>query len=271
MERILRNAPATITATFTDQDGTTIDPGTVTVSVTRADGTVLTTGSATGAGATQRTFALSPSQTALLDNLTVTWTSGAQGTITTTVEVVGGFVFSIAQARDALGDPAYDAAKIRDARTRAEQDIERALNYALVPRLQTDILDIRYPLRLRSDATALRSITLAGTAWTPDRIATVSISDGFLTFYQWPAISATRFDMVVGYERGLSTPPAGAAENTLALALDLLAPDTTSGIDPRAESVITVDGTVKLRASSGQFSALGVNEWVRANRRIALA
>jgi hypothetical protein len=271
--RILQNRPATISATFEDETGTVVDPGTVTVTVTRADGTILTSGQAAGTGAGSRTFALTAGNTTLLDNLTAAWVSPGAGTVTTEVEIVGGFLFTIAQARAALSDPTYDAQKIRDARTRAEQDIERALNYALVPRYETATLDIRYrPMRLRSDATLVRSVTVAGVTWTSDQLAAVSAFGGFLTFARglW-STSTTRFDVVVGYERGLTNPPAGASENTLALALGTLVPDTTSGIDPRAESVITVDGTVKLRASDGQFSALGVNEWVRANRRIAIA
>jgi hypothetical protein len=228
------------------------------------------------AGTGKVSFTLTPAQTAQLDRLTVTWTASFGGqpqTFTDIVEVAGDVLFTIDQARAALGDPAYDAAKIRDARTRAEQEIERALNYALVPRYETATLDIRYrPLRIRHDATVVRSVAVAGVAWTSDQLATVSASGGFLTFYRWPySTSVTRFDMVVDYERGRAEPLPGASENVLALALSKLEPGLSSGIDPRAESITTVDGTVRLRASDGQFAALGVNEWVRANRRIAVA
>jgi len=206
----------------------------------------------------------------------VTWKAtfgGDPQTFVDLVEVAGDVLFTIIQARAALGDPAYDIQKISEARTTAEAEIERALNYALVPRHKTTTLDTRYPpLRIVGDVTSLRSITMAGTPLTEDDLATVSFADGFLTFGRWPNSSSTRFDMVVAYERGFPSPPPGASDVVLALALSKLQPaSASSGIDPRAESIVTVDGTVRLRANNGQFSVLGVNEWVRANRRIAVA
>jgi hypothetical protein len=278
MQRIVRGRSATITHTF-DVDGTPTDPSpdTTTVTISRGDGTVLYADVATtDTGTGTCSFTLTPTDTSLLDTLIVTWKAtfgGYPQTFIDLVEIAGDVLFTVAKARSELGDPAYDAQKIADARTAAEGEIERGLNYALVPRYKTTTLDIRYgPLRVAGDVTSLRSITIAGTPLTPEELATVSFADGFLDFYRWPTgYSSSRFDMVVAYERGVASPPPGASENVLALALSKLEPASASGIDPRAESIVTVDGTVRLRANDGQFSALGVNEWVRANRRMAIA
>lgn len=279
MQRIVRGRSATVTHTF-DIDGVPADPSppTATVTIVRSDGTELYIESnAVRTGVGVFTFTLTPADTELLDTLTVTWAATFGGYLQTFVdliEIAGDVLFTIARARDALGVPSYDAQKITDARTTAERDIERGLNYALVPRYKTATLDIRYPpLRIASDVTALRSIAIAGVALTPDELATVSFANGFLNFYRWPvSYTPSRFDMVVAYERGLVSPLPGAADVVLALALSKLEPASgSSGIDPRAESIATVDGTVRLRTINGQFAVLGVNEWIRANRRIAIA
>jgi hypothetical protein len=113
MERILQSAPFTASETFYE-DGVIVDPGTVTVGVTRADGTVLiAAGTATaGSGAAARTYALTIANTALLDTLTVTWTSATKGVRTSTIEVVGGFLFTLSQAR--AHRRAGDRGRVRD-------------------------------------------------------------------------------------------------------------------------------------------------------------
>lgn len=277
MQRIVRGRGATITHTFY-ASGTPADPSpdTTTVTITRGDGTDLyTDATTTDTGVGACSFTLTPADTALLDTLTVTWKAtfgGHPQTFVDLVEIAGDVLFTIAQAREALGDPDYDAQKITDARTTAERDIERGLNYALVPRYRTSTLDTRYPpLRIPRDVTALRSITIGGEALSEDEVADVSFADGFLGFPSWSSRSSAGFMMRVAYEHGMEAPFPGASEVVLAVALSKISPVTASGIDPRAESIVTVDGTVRLRSIDGQFSVMGVNEWVRANRRIAIA
>src|SRR5690349_811749 len=100
LERILQGTPGTLSQQWTE-DGAPADPGTVTISVTRADGTVLVavgTGTS-GSGTNPRTFQLTTTHTALLDTLTVTWTSTTKGTLTSYLEVVGGFHFGLGDLR----------------------------------------------------------------------------------------------------------------------------------------------------------------------------
>lgn len=272
MERTLQSTPVTISQSW-EVDGTIVDPGTVTVTITRADGTTLVANAATaGTGATPRTYTLTQAETAQLDNLTFTWVSATRGTLRSLVEITGGYLFSVSQARQAIGDPALSAASITEARVYAEVELERAVGYALVPRYARDTVSAagtRAPLRLpRWYARAVRAVTVkrpggSDTILSAADIALLTLDVRTLAGYPWPA---GRSNVIVGYEHGRDAPPPGATRAALALAMSYLGVGSTSGVDPRAESIVTVDGTVRLRAADGEFAAPGVNEWVSANR-----
>src|SRR5215217_5067951 len=127
LERVQQLTPATVSQQWYE-DGTATDPGTVTVGITRADGTTLVAaGAATsGTGTSPRTFNLTTTHTALLDRLKLTWTSTTKGTLTSYVEIVGGFLFTLAElsADLATSTTTYTAAQMADARTYAETQIE---------------------------------------------------------------------------------------------------------------------------------------------------
>src|SRR5438105_2468884 len=101
MDRVARGGTATISASWYDANGALVDPGVVTIQIDHEDGTNLVAAGATtsGTGVAPRTFALTTTHTASLDVLKATWTSPSQGTQVTYAEVVGGFLFSVADAR----------------------------------------------------------------------------------------------------------------------------------------------------------------------------
>lgn len=286
MDRVLINTSAPIQTTFAVDGVPTDATGSVLVTVTRGDGTVVTNAATATKPPTTigiYTFTLTPTpHTGLLDTLNAAWTAtigGVVQTVTTTVEVVGGFVFSLAQGLKAMSGST--AADVAAARTYAETELESALGFALVPRFALETKSVpghdssygcstrRDPaLRLRPFVRSIRSVTIAGTALTAPELAALTFDAGFVRGYSWPTGYS---NIIVGYEHGLATPPPGATRAALALAIDYLGGTTNSGIDPRAESIITVDGTVRLRAAAGQFSAVGVNEWIAANRIPSIA
>lgn len=278
MERILQNAPFTASLLFSE-DGTAVDPGTVTIGVTRDDGTVLVAaGTATGGATTApRTFALTLAHTALLDRLTLTWTSATKGIRVSTLEVVGGFLFSIAQARTALSDAAYDVTKIAEARTYAETELESALNYAVVPRYEREaaITGSSYGLRLRPYLRTVRSASVAGVALSAADLTALVVAGEFVYGYSWPrptlSITSPPSPVTIRYEHGLDTPPPGGSRAALAVAVEYLGGGQLGSIDPRAESIITDDGTIRLRTGDGSFTAPGVNAWVESNRLTVIA
>src|SRR6516162_7622219 len=99
IDRILKGQPAALMA-YWERDGAAWDPGTTTVTVTNDEGVVLALNQpATSVGTGLRTYELPASATGTLDFLTVAWTASDGSVLTTYAEVVGGFYFSVAQAR----------------------------------------------------------------------------------------------------------------------------------------------------------------------------
>lgn len=249
-------------------DATTV--ANVTVRVLRDDGTELipTTSDVTAISATEYGVQLTAEHTGVLDKLAVIWTATLDGntqTITDTVEIAGGVLFTVAQARAALSDPAYDAAKIIEARSYAESELENALGFALVPRYERRTFSGNgtSTLLLPPYTRAIRWIEVSGTG-------SGSITyDGGMVLTN-PSGWTTGIDnILVALEHGLDVGNdllPGAKRAALSLAVEYLGGGAGT-VDPRAERLITDDGTIVYGSTSGgQFRAAGVNEWVLANR-----
>jgi hypothetical protein len=248
-ERILQNTPGTLSQQWYE-DGVAVDAGTVTVGITRADGTVLVaalTGTS-GTGASPRTFSLTTTHTALLDRLKVTWTSSAKGTQVSYVEVVGGFLFTINQARalsPLSNTTTYPTARIAEARILVEQTIEDACGRAFVPRYTLETLNgtgtstlmLKWP-----DVRSVRSVTVTtsgvGTAYTAPELALLAFSpSGAVTSSGlWPYGAS---NITVGYEHGTEFTPARVTQAALMLARAWL---VTGPVDNRALGVAAPDG-----------------------------
>jgi hypothetical protein len=253
-QRIARGVAASLSFQFTDASGAAAAPaGTATVGITRADGTVLVAPGAATSGATTapRTYALTAANNLLLDLLTVTWTDSGDGsTNTTLVEVVGGFYFSVLQARAAepsLQDTAkYPTADVEARRREVEDEAEDICAAAFVPRYRRVTLHGSGDRSLTVPDTmlrTLRSVTVAGVAWSAGQLANVTLSDFgvlSLTTGTWPS---GRGNIVVGYEHGYDRPPSGlavAALTRLRSRLNLVKSD----IPDRAERYVGTEGGV---------------------------
>jgi hypothetical protein len=279
MERIIRNRSATLRKTFY-VDGVAADPtGTPTAVVTRvSDGTTVTTGSVvneTEAGTWSIT--IPATSNTLLDTLTVVWTGVVNGVMQEyrdSIEVAGDTLFTIAEGLALL--PTATVAQISDARTYAETELEGALGFALVPRYTLEKRTGAYcqPLHVKNPyVRAIRSATVNTVALSALQITALTFDQaGYVSGYEWGFYSYPTVlnNVTIGYEHGLDTPPPGATTAALSLAIDHLGGGSGSN-DPRAESIITDDGSVRLRSGTGQFAAVGVNEWVAANRMIPVA
>ena len=80
-------------------------------------------------------------------------------------------------------------------------------------------------------------------------------------------------NIVIGYEHGADAPAPGASKAVLDEAVAYLggSSDDGGGIDPRAESVVTVDGTIRLRSSATTLLSATTADWVQANKLRVLA
>lgn len=220
MERIAQGRSATLTHTFFE-DGTPTDPSpdSASLTITRADGTSLVpSDSVTDAGTGVFSITLTPEETANLDVLTITWSATFGGQVqqfTDYIEVVGGFLFTIAEAR-ALKPldqtSVYSTAAIVAMRNTVEQALEDECGVAFVPRYTletvsgtgTSMLPLRWP-KIRAIRSA--SITTAGTATalTASELALLTLGGwGGIDGYTWTAGTG---NVTVGYEHGFDRPP----------------------------------------------------------------
>lgn len=250
LERIQQNTPGTLSQQWYE-DGAAVDPGTVTVGITRADGTTLVAAgtATTGSGSGVRTYNLTTTHTALLDRLTVTWTSTLKGSQVTYVEVVGGFLFSISQARQLAplnNATTYTTARIVEARTLAEQTIEDACGRAFVPRYTRETLSGSGTTDLmlsQPDLRSVRSVTVTtsgvGTAYTSPELALLAVNPSGLVYgpSSWTAGTG---NITVGYEHGSSYPPARVSQAALILARSWL---VSGPVDNRALGQASPDGS----------------------------
>jgi hypothetical protein len=260
LTRVLIHSLPTIAATF-DVDGTATDPSpaTATVTVTRDDGTILASGvsaTRTGVGA----FSYPLTQTTLLDILTVEWTSSL-GTIATVVEVVGGFLFSIAQARalSPLSNTAtYTTAKLLEARTMVETALEDACGVAFVPRYAKTTVNgsgtstLLLPPRVRS----IRSASNEGVAVSAPYLATMRLLSTGELYY--PSLWASGFaNYELAYEWGYDYPPPRVSQAALLWAKSWL---VKGPIDDRWTSMTSEDGTYALSTPGMRGANSGLPE-----------
>jgi hypothetical protein len=147
--QVLRGTSATISQTFS-VDGATLDldTGVPVVTVTRPDLTTIASGTVThvgsvGSGKYQMVLVAQANETLL----TITWTGtigGQPQTLTSYVEVVGGFLFGLSAFRAmrvgggtpfaATATPLYSDAQIQEARTEILDEFTEILGFSPVPR-----------------------------------------------------------------------------------------------------------------------------------------
>jgi hypothetical protein len=235
-QRILRGPPATLQATFSDSVGSAADPaGPVTVTVTTAPGATLLAAapaSLTGSGSGDVTVALTAAQTASLGLLTAVWTDEASGsTVTSHHEIVGGFFFSLAQARasdDTLANTGkYPDATILAKRLEVEGECEYICDLAFVPRYRYVVLDGTGTTEILLPDNEVRTIlsaTVTVNAGTSSPTSTpLSAADLASLAYDDSLVARTNFqswdigqgNIAVEYLHGLDIPPADLQDATL--------------------------------------------------------
>lgn len=191
MIRLLRSTGTDITETFyMNGDATDCDSDLVAVTVTRENGTILAAGAGVPTGNDgEYRFALTATDTAALDFLTVTWAGAIDGdaqTITSYVEVCGAFLTSLAELRKTtpLNDAVtYTVADLIDGRTLAEAALEDACGVAFAPRYfrtkvdgtgTCDVLLPPRPLTITSVVVGANSSS-AGTTLTADELSDLEV------------------------------------------------------------------------------------------------
>jgi hypothetical protein len=212
LTRVQVDTPYVLTRVFTVDDAPADAAGTVTVTVRRLDGTLVETVDAGHPGPVGA-YTYTSAGRNVLDALSIEWAgvwAGANVKARDAVEIVGGFMFEVADARNRLGGLAkYSTATILDRRNVVEQEADRVAGHAFVPRFKRVKLSV--PLyadgcRLALPSTevrTVRAVTEDGTAWSPAQLAaTTLIADAGVLYGEgvfFPGVGR----YVVEYEHGL--------------------------------------------------------------------
>lgn len=261
--RILRTAQITLSHTFYVDETATDASGSVTYSIKRLDGTIVTSGTAAHPGGAGIYTAIVPAQSQL-DCLTVDWSglvAGATVTARDVVEVVGAFLFGLAEARavpPVLDAVKYPTAKLAAKRISVEQECEEICGQAFVPRFARVALTAtgRVGLTLPSvRVRALRAVTVDGTSQSLTGLSVTA--SGVVTGGYWPARTPNS-TVVVEYECGWDYPPEDLREAAMLRLRSRLSQGDT-GVPQRAVSFSVQDGGV-YRLSTPSARRTGVPE-----------
>lgn len=274
MIRVERGHTAAIDQLFY-VDGTLTDAtGAVTVTVTRADGTALATDAATTKPAdTTGVYRYALAAQANLDRLTLTYSGtwgGAVQTETQTVEIVGDFMFTIAEARasdSALASPTdYPNAIIVATRQEVEDEFEGWTGVSWVRRYARDrvaggnvatLLLPHWPVGVNAvtglpAVYSVRSYSAADayTAFTADELADLIVDGPYLRRFGGSTFALGNGNLVVEYEHGFDRVPADLKRAALTrLRYRLTA--NRSGIPDRALSYSSEGGSTFAIATPG--------------------
>ncbi len=260
MQRELVNTQVALTATFEVAGvATAPTPNTATVTIRTDDGTAIVTAAAATPGAAGVfTYTLAAGVNDQLDILTVEWTS-ALGTIRTAVQIVGGFLFTVAQARaiDPLQDTsAYPTSAVLAARTAVEDDLEHACGVAFVPRYSRASFSGHgsSTLILPPRTTAVRSVSLDGAAISAGALADLLVlPTGEL--HSPTGWTAGFSNYEIAFEHGWAYPPPAATEAALTWAKNKL---VQGPIDDRTTAFTTDDGTFSMATPGMRGSVSGI-------------
>jgi hypothetical protein len=182
--------------------------------------------------------------------------------MTSHVEVVGGFLFTIDQARatSPLGNTTqYPTQAIVDARTLAETTLEDLCGVAFVPRYARERVagTGTNQLLLRPRVSAVRSVTIDGTDYTQSQLDAL-VTDGNGVVYspndRW---TAGYGNVTLTYEHGYDRVPPRVSQACLLLAKNWL---VKGPLDDRMTSMSTDDGTFSLLTPGIRGSYVGIPE-----------
>lgn len=263
---VLVDSPYTATVSFYSA-GAIADPGTVTYAVTNDAGTAVTSGTASGTGAAARTFSLTASHTTDLDVLTVVWTSSTLGSITTQVEVVGGFVCAVGQIDQILSrggtSSDYTVLQKEQARTVATDAFEQACGVAFTPRYRREKLrgTDDYVLGLPTPRVlSVRAVSIDGTALTADELADIDVdllAGEISREAGWSKGSWGQRNITVTWEHGYEVPPADVSRAVALIASAILADGPW---DDRGYGVTEGGGVVRLLTAGVSGAAFSIPE-----------
>lgn len=284
VERILRNTPSTLSVIFYGDASPVDADGAVTVTITKPDGSVLVNNAGTSHGpALSGKYSYNLAPQVDLRQLKVNWTglfSGVSATLTTFVEIVGGFYFTLYEARNS--DPViagnsvkYTNDMLEEGRLFVETEFERICKRAFVPRGAYETFagtNSPYLILENPEITRVTSLKVDGVDWTSkvfnyDLTRTLQIVDG----NYFPSSIYGESNISIEYEYGQIAVPADIKRAALKRLRSVVI-GSTGRIDERATMMTVPEfGAFSLATPGmrGSFTGLPevdftLNNWIWA-------
>jgi hypothetical protein len=264
--QILKGTSATISETFqVDGVAADLDAGVPTVTLLKPDGTAgPASGTVTHGAALSGTYSFVLAAQAELTILTITWVGtigGQPQTLTSTVEVVGDFLFSVGALRavQVAGGLPFTAAAFPNSvvlarRAEVTDDFEQRTGWSFVPRFARETHDGRgggeilldHPKAHRLISVTINGVTQSLSGFTLNRSGVLRATSNYLPsgWFQWGAAN-----VVCEYVHGWDRPPAAISSAALARTAMLLSPSQAGST---VSSWTTPDGTTYSYDQAGQ-------------------
>ena len=267
MTKLLQDRAAVISLVVTDQFGSPVDASAnPTVVVTDVDGLQIASGTSFKPVGTTGLyeFGLTPIQTSVLDRYEATWSytrSGNAEQATTSYDVVGGFYFSVADARgfdnSALADTSrYPVASIVAGRELVEDHVEYLCGVSFVPRARRLVIDGADADDLLISVSRPRYIVQASMndiALTPQQVESIDVyPEGRLAYDFW---TAGNRNVALHIVHGYDAPPEPIKRAALILLRNRL---VSSNIDDRAVAFTDELGTRQLAVAGRRGQPTGI-------------
>jgi hypothetical protein len=256
--RIQRSTEVTLSKTLTVDEVDTDAVGTVTWAVTRLNGDAVANGNAAHGATGVYSFALP--EYAQVDIQRLVWTANLAGAIVSledVVEIVGGFLFGLGEARakhkSLQSLTTFPPAMLAERRIEVEHECESICHQAWVPRFARVRLDGSGTNELIVPDLMVRTVRAASVAerygaalvpLTSDQLAAVAPEPSGVLIRDdgavWPR---GHQNVIVDYEHGADRPPEDIHQNSM-LRLRSVMGRTTSGIPDRVLSYSIADGGI---------------------------
>lgn len=256
MDRILRSSGGAVSVTLYDSSGAPANPPAGAISATVRDSAGAQIGGSpfpvTNPPATTGVLTFALPVVSALDVYDVTWTLPDASTRLTQFEIVGGYLFTIAQLRafdSQLADATkYPATMIRDVREEITDRFEQVARVSFVPRGRRQVHSGDGSSTLILDdmaVSALVSVEIDGVALAAPELANVHADEIGVLVYDGGIFPRGIRNVRVLYEHGFRTTPGPVVRAGMKLAKHLLL-DLHADRSERATAVITEVGGYRL-------------------------
>jgi hypothetical protein len=272
VQRVLRDTRAQPKVTFYVGTTPTDADAAVTVDIFRADGSIFATDAPTTGPSPTGTYTYTLAPQSVLERFQLVWEGTFGGVVqrqTSYVEVVGGYVVSLADLQAESGLSTKTPAQLAEARQWFEDLAEQYCGVAFVPRYAREVrdgdgtneLELRHPY-----PQTVLSCKVGGVAQTG--LTTWDLYPEGLVARDTGAFSVGRRNVEIIYEHGLDTVPSDVREAALtAIRSNVLSATAGGGIPAGVTQLITDAGTYNFGRPTSPFGIRDV-DLVLAARKI---